>query len=68
MSRRSSVIITHRIPTPNGGVSPNAYIPEITVDIRAFWPPLVTDQELLIAFEEAVSRARRAMKEKRAPA
>lgn len=65
MSHRESAIVTHRVYTENGGVSPNAYVPEITVQIRVHFPPLVTDVELQMAFAEAVTQARRKINEKR---
>ncbi|WP_167668199.1 hypothetical protein [Mycobacteroides salmoniphilum] len=41
-----------------GGVSPNAYIPRVTVDLRVFYPPnresyLLAISELANAYDEA---------------
>lgn len=38
MSARQSVYRCIRIPV-NGGESPNAFVPQITVEVKAFWPP-----------------------------
>lgn len=38
MSARRTAYKIIRIPV-DGGESPNAYIPQITVEIRAAWPP-----------------------------
>ena len=41
----------------NGGVSPNAYIPFITAEVRCFWPPLATEAEVEAALGEAFESA-----------
>lgn len=38
MSRRASVHVTRQIDT-DGGESPNAFVPLITIDIRVHFPP-----------------------------
>lgn len=37
MSARPHVYVSKRVPA-DPGESPNAYFPQITVEIRAFWP------------------------------
>jgi hypothetical protein len=38
MSHRHNAYVSITEPA-YGGVSPNAYVPQITVEVRAFWPP-----------------------------
>ena len=38
MSARKSAYRCLRIPV-HGGASPNAYVPQITVEVKVFWPP-----------------------------
>lgn len=44
----------------DGGVSPNQYIPHVTVDLRVFFPPVPGENVLtaLDALEDAFERAR----------
>jgi hypothetical protein len=58
VSRRRSVyeIVRRRV---HGGHSPNAYVSEITVEIRVFWPPhLGHEQEVMDAVADAAYRVR----------
>jgi hypothetical protein len=42
----------------DGGVSPNAYRPAITAEVRVFYPPnTVTKEQVMAAFQEAVETA-----------
>lgn len=55
MSQRASVYVVRRIPT-DGGESPNRFVPQITIEIRVFFPPhtspaTVADQFLTVAAE-----------------
>jgi hypothetical protein len=58
MSSRPRVLTTVRIPT-YGGSPPNAYKPEITVEVRAAWPPLAdpdaVEHAILAAAHQAVA-------------
>ena len=64
MSSRKGAYVT-RSERVHGGVSPNAYVPKITVEIRAFWPPSLGHQERVIelireAAEEAIAEVQAA--------
>lgn len=52
MSARPGVLVTVR-EAADGGVSPNAYVPMVSVEVRAFWPPKSEPE----AVEEAIQRA-----------
>jgi len=55
-SRRGAYVSLQR--RVHGGVSPNAYRPVITVEVRAFWPPyLGHEPEVLDMLAEAIEAA-----------
>lgn len=56
MSQRPGKTFTVRQPT-DGGKSPNAYVPEITAEIRVFAPPHTPRDEVATALSIAVSQA-----------
>jgi hypothetical protein len=58
MSSRPGIVASIRNPTENAGVSPNAFVAEVTAELRMYWPPLATDAELEAAFVECVNLAR----------
>lgn len=58
MSRRRGFIGTAKVST-DGGVSPNAYMPYVTAEVRVFAPPRATRAEIDVAIEEALADARR---------
>ena len=65
MAQRPGVNVSIQVKA-DGGVSPNAYVPWITAEIRCFWPPRATEQEVEDAItalyhkalEEALDRHR----------
>lgn len=52
MARREAAHVVRRFPAP-AGESPNKYVGEITVDMRIFWTPLTTDEQVEKAVTEA---------------
>lgn len=59
MSARANITVSHKTPC-DGGVSPNAYIPWITTEIRMHFPPTtVTADELREALDRAYAEALR---------
>lgn len=52
MGRRTSASATIRRAAP-GGESPNSYIPEVTVDVRVFFPPMTHDSDVRLALHDA---------------
>lgn len=46
MSHRVSTYVTAKRKA-NGGVSPNAFVPWASGEIRLFWPPLATEDQVL---------------------
>lgn len=47
-----------RIPC-DGGQSPNNFFPQVTVELKAFWPPFtVTTDAVLEVLEQAVAELR----------
>lgn len=60
MVHRHNVYVSVRVPV-DGGQSPNSYAPQITVEIRAFWPPYLGHEDQVVdliskAAEEATRR------------
>lgn len=47
MVHRHNAYVSIRVPV-YGGKSPNAYVPEITVEVRAFWPPYLGHEDQVI--------------------
>lgn len=46
MSHRVSTYVTGKRKA-NGGVSPNAFKPWVSAEIRIFWPPLASEDQVL---------------------
>lgn len=65
MSSRPGVVIAIRR-AADGGVSPNAYISEITAEVRAFWPPRAEQVDVEEAIQDAADKAIRQSRLKRA--
>lgn len=57
MSSRPGFIIDHRVRTDNGGVSPNAYVAQVSVQLRVNAPPLCRRSEVREAICEAFNQA-----------
>jgi hypothetical protein len=51
--RNAYVSLTREV---HGGVSPNAYVPRITVEVRVFWPPHLDHEEAAIEMLEEAAR------------
>lgn len=49
----------------DGGKSPNAYRPFISVQIRVHWPPRATVREVMVAMGRAVGKAAAELKRDR---
>lgn len=64
MSARPGVVGGASVAT-GAGQSPNNYRPYITAEVRVFWPPLATDQQIEEAIQAALTHARVQIKEKR---
>lgn len=47
MASRHGAYISVQVPV-YGGVSPNAYVQKITVEVRAFWPPYLGYEDQVI--------------------
>lgn len=61
MAQRPGFTISH-VKSVDGGESPNAYVPRITVEIRVHYPPLQihrVEEVLYAAFHETVTELRR---------
>jgi hypothetical protein len=56
VSRRRGRTTTRVVPT-DGGVSPNAYNPNITVEIRVFAPPHCPSNEVVDVLNDAYREA-----------
>lgn len=56
MSKRPGLTVAVRNDA-DGGVSPNAYMPLITAEVRLFWPPRATREQILDSLNEAVEEA-----------
>ena len=56
MATRPHIHVCRRVPV-DGGKSPNAYFPQITVEIRTFWPTHQVERALE-EFDGAVASAR----------
>lgn len=57
MGHRPHIYVRRRV-AADPGESPNAYLPQITVEIRAFWPALERDKVAAIladAYAEALA-------------
>lgn len=63
MSRRRGFETTVRRPA-DGGEPPNQYVPQITVQIRGYWPPGTEAKHVLSALTEAVLNAAGQIKHK----
>ncbi|WGH21108.1 hypothetical protein SEA_CASSIA_35 [Arthrobacter phage Cassia] len=64
MSSRPGVVTKQSVPA-DGGESPNRYAPFVTAEIRVFWPPKATDEEIETAIHRAVVEARRRIAHRR---
>lgn len=64
MSSRPGVVTKQSVPA-DGGESPNRYAPFVTAEIRVFWPPKATDEEIDAAIYRAVTEARKRVKIRR---
>jgi hypothetical protein len=64
MAARPGVTVSVRR-SVDGGRPPHNYIAAITVEIRAFWPPLASASEIEAALQEAVTKAREEISLKR---
>lgn len=58
MTSRPGIVATVRQPA-DGGQSPNRYVPEITAELRVFWPPRATPAEIRQAIDAAVDESYR---------
>lgn len=65
MSARPGISVDAKIPA-DGGEHPNKFRPEVSVHIRASWPPLATEIEVKAAMYNAIDAAWDAIAEKRA--
>lgn len=57
MSHRPHIYISKRVPC-DGGVSPNAFFPQVTVEIRVFYPThqlFLANSVLQDAYEDAMT-------------
>jgi hypothetical protein len=57
VSQRPGFIVDERRGTQHGGISPNAFMPYITVQVRLHAPPLCTRSEVVAALSEAYMEA-----------
>lgn len=65
MSARASAYVIKDQPC-DGGVSPNAYVPKITVEIRVHYPPnTVTHREVLGVLSQAVQETEDKLSERK---
>lgn len=64
MSTRPGIVVKAENPA-DGGASPNQYPPVVTTEIRVFWPPLATEEQVLQTMAEATLDAIRAVVAKR---
>lgn len=62
MSSRPNVYVCRRVPV-DGGESPNAFYPQVTVELRTFYPSRQVERALE-EFEVAVVEARQKLEEK----
>lgn len=65
MSARPGVLASVVKPA-DGGVSPNNYVGTITAEVRAFWPPRSSPEDVEEAIQEAADEAIRMHRERRA--
>lgn len=56
MGHRPHVYVIRREWAP-GGESPNAHVPEITVEVRVFWPAAAPREQVVTAFLAATGDA-----------
>ena len=56
MSQRPGFVVDHQVPA-DGGVSPNAYVPVISVQVRCNWPPRATYEQVIEALGAAMGKA-----------
>lgn len=56
MSRREAVYVSKRV-SCDGGKEPNAFYPAITVEVRIFFPPLVSQGQLSGVVDDAIGEA-----------
>jgi len=57
MSQRSSAYASVAHPA-DGGEHPNRFMPWVTVDLRVFWPPKATNEEVNAALWQAINEVR----------
>lgn len=56
MSGRPGFVVDHRVPA-DGGESPNAYVAQVSVQVRCNWPPLATQAQVVTALADACLEA-----------
>ena len=56
MSRRPGFVADHRVPS-DGGIPPNQYVGQVSVQVRCNWPPRATRAEVLHALAEGYAKA-----------
>jgi hypothetical protein len=56
MSKRPGITVSASMEA-DGGVSPNAYAPWISAEVRVFWPPLADRDAILDVLNKAVEMA-----------
>ncbi|UIW13450.1 hypothetical protein SEA_AMYEV_34 [Arthrobacter phage Amyev] len=64
MSSRPGVVTKQSAPA-DGGESPNRYAPFVTAELRVFWPPLATDEQIEDAITRAVAETRKRIANRR---
>lgn len=64
MSRRPGFVVDHRVPA-DGGVSPNAYVAQVSVQVRCNWPPGATELQVIEALGAAMGKAMAELKNDR---
>lgn len=57
MSSRPGVVADGQV-MADGGEQPNKYAPYVSAQVRVFWPPKATDEEIERAIEQALAEAR----------
>jgi hypothetical protein len=61
MSARPGIIASKTVRS-NGGQSPNNYRGVVTAELRVYWPPLATDEEITIALNSVIQEAQQRIK------
>ncbi|WNN93991.1 hypothetical protein SEA_NITRO_35 [Arthrobacter phage Nitro] len=58
MSSRPGIVTKQSVPA-DGGESPNRYAPFVTAEVRVFWPPKATHEQVMDAIDKAADEAKR---------